>query len=444
MPEKETKDTIFAFSTASGGAISVLRLSGARAAEALSALAGETARPREMVLREIKFAGEVIDKGLVVFFPAPHSWTGEDIAELHLHGSRAIERSLISACLALGLRHAEAGEFSKRAFLNGKADLTELEGLADLIAAETEAQRKQALRQMEGSARAIYEAWRKELMSALAQMEAQLDFPEDVESVESSGAPLTLINKVKDEIESALSKPYGERLREGLSLVLLGGANAGKSTLFNLLAGREAAIVSPQAGTTRDVLEIALDIGGYPVVLRDLAGLRTSENAIEQEGVRRALRQAELADLRIILLAPDIPLEENAKALSLCQAGDIVMVNKTDIGSVEGSYEINLSLTNLDESFEKFNKKLIERISELCGGGGVAVSSLITRERHRQALSLCQSALTRAASATGGKDNLELIAEDTRLALRDLGTITGAVGVEDMLGELFSSFCIGK
>jgi tRNA modification GTPase len=440
MPEKtEMEETIFAFTTPTGrGGVSVLRLSGSGAKRALESfsllpLPPPAPVPRVLSFREIGFAGEMIDRGLVVYFRAPHSWTGEDVVEFHLHGGQAIRKAMVAACSSLGLRAAQAGEFSKRAFLNGKADLTELEGLADLVDAETEAQRKQALRQMEGASRAIYENWSARLLSVLAAAEAQLDFPEDVED----SSALALVNQIKDEIGAELAKPYGERLREGIRVALLGGANAGKSTLFNLLVGREAAITSPQAGTTRDVIEAALDIGGYPVILSDLAGLRDSKDEIEAEGVRRAEARAESADLRLILLAPDVAPEENARALALAQKGDLIMVNKTDIGDLDSACDIKFSLTNLDKNHKKFNEKLILRLEELFG---VSTSPLITRERHRAALSECQSALSRAIAARAP----ELRAEDLRLALAALGAITGSVGVEDMLDELFAEFCIGK
>ncbi len=443
MPEKTTTDTIYSFATAEGrGGVSILRLSGAEALGGLRRLTRVLPpRAREMSLREVVFSGEVIDRGLVIFFRAPHSWTGEDVVEFHLHGGRAIRQAMVRACEALGLRQAEAGEFSKRAFLNGKADLTELEGLADLVDAETEAQRKQALRQMGGEARKKYDSWRAGLLSLLAQLEGQIDFPEDTAG-EQEVELLARVSALRKEMSAELSKPYGERLREGAFIALLGGTNAGKSTLFNLLVGREAAIVSPHAGTTRDVLEAGLDLGGYPVILSDLAGLRESGDSIEREGVRRAELCAREADLRVIILAPDVRSEENDRALSFRQEGDIVMVNKKDKGELSGNYEFKVSLTNLDESFDEFNKRLMLRVSELCGLGS---SALITRERHRRALEECVECLSRLpATLEGGEAAPELIAEDIRLALSALGRITGAVDIEEMLDELFAQFCIGK
>lgn len=441
MPNN-SNDTIYALTTpigGKGGGVAVLRVSGALAKFSIESLTQKPPPPpRYMELCEFSYKTDVIDHGLVVFFATPNSWTGEDVAEFHIHGGVAISAAMMRAFAELGLRPANAGEFSKRAFLNGKADLNELEGLADLVAAETEAQRKQALRQMAGWASRIYEGWRKNLLATLAEAEALLDFSEDVKSENNENVTLTLINKTKQEIAEQLKiASCGERLREGIHIALIGGTNAGKSTLFNLLVKRQAAIVSPQAGTTRDVLEVAFDLSGYPIIISDSAGLRQSTESIEAEGIRRAEIKASEADLRLIILAPDIPDDENQRALSHYCQGDIVIVNKMDVSKYDFKADINLSLINPDENFEHLLNKLTKRVSILCGSGH---SPLITRQRHHQALTDCHNALNRALENPAP----ELLAEDIRFALTSLGRITGKTGVEDMLDALFAEFCIGK
>lgn len=434
-------DTIYALSTAPGRAgVAVIRVSGERARETVSRLAGvEKPRPREAMLRRLRdpASGVVLDRGLVLFFEGPGSFTGEDVAEFHIHGGRAVVAALLQALAGVpGLRAAEPGEFTRRAFEAGKLDLTEVEGLADLIDAETEAQRVQALRQMEGALGALYEGWRGRLMRALAYAEASIDFPDE-------DLPDDLLEKLGPEI-SALSAEIaahldderrGERLRDGVEVAIIGPPNAGKSSLLNRLARRDAAIVSDEAGTTRDVLEVRLDIGGVPVTLADTAGLRDAANAIEREGVRRALERAEAADLRIVVASP-----EEGGDFAQARDGDIRVLNKIDLGARAGSGVIGVSALS-GEGLERLEEALRERIGAV---HEAQEHPLITRARHREGLQDCAASLERAGQGLASGLDAELISEDLRLAARALGRITGRVDVEDLLDVIFRDFCIGK
>lgn len=436
--------TIYALSTAPGKAgVAVVRVSGEDAGAALRALTGEApGRPREARLCRFRDpqSGAALDKGLAIFFPAPASFTGEDIVELHIHGGRAVVAAMLRALGDLpGLRAAAPGEFTRRAFENGKLDLTEVEGLADLIDAETEAQRAQALRQMEGALGALYEGWRARLMRALAYAEAEIDFPDE-------DVPGDLIAKLGPEIERLESEiaahlddgRRGERLRDGVEVAIVGPPNAGKSSLLNRLAGREAAIVSDEAGTTRDVLEVRLDIGGVPVTLADTAGLRDAAGAVEREGVRRALARAEAADLRIVMVAPGTGGIDSDFALA--RPGDLRVVNKIDLGTPVPSGVIGISALT-GQGLDALEAALAERV-------GTAYETrehpVITRARHREGLADCAAALGRAEAALKASRAAELVAEDLRLAARALGRITGRVDVEDLLDVIFRDFCIGK
>ena len=444
-------DTIYALATPAGrSGVAVVRLSGVGACRAIEVLTHQPVPPpRRAVLRALYLSHapqkeEIIDRALVLYFAAPRSFTGEDIAEFHIHGGAAVIEGVLEACACLpGLRAARAGEFSRRAFLNGRSDLAEVEGLADLVAAETAAQRRQALRQLGGEMSGICETWRDGLLSLLAQAEASLDFPDEAEA--SREESLAMMNKIGEEIGVHLNDRHGgERLRAGVQIAIIGAPNVGKSTLLNALAGRAAAIVSPRAGTTRDVLEVALDLSGWPVIVRDMAGLRQTSDDIEAEGVRRACAAAQQADLRLVMLMADVD-DENQKTLSLAQPGDLVIVNKIDLpggGDFYPEADLRLCLTpdkqpDKQRGFDRLVKLLTERAADLCGSGA---SPLITRARHREALRDCHQALNRASEAAVP----ELLAEDLRLALVALGRITGRVGVEDMLDRLFAEFCIGK
>jgi tRNA modification GTPase len=439
-------DTIFALATAQGRAgISVFRISGSDARQAIEKLCrpGTVPLPREAVLRKIHDpkTNELIDHALVLWFPAPHSFTGEDVAEFHLHGGRAVAQAMAEALRNLPhYRLAEPGEFTRRAFEDGKLDLTEAEAIADLVNAETEAQRRQALRQMEGELGKLYEGWRARLAQCLAYLEASIDFadedlPRDVAEKQTKN-----VRDLAAEITRHFDdKHRGERLREGFSIAILGPPNAGKSSLINALARREAAIVSATAGTTRDVIEVHLDLGGYPVMLADTAGLRESADAIESEGVRRALQRAERADLKLLVFdgAHWPQLDEATK--NLIDDNAIIVVNKADIipdaGKKPGSHLFLSAKTGvgMQELLDRLLKEIDMRFS-------AAGPPPLTRARHREALEQCAGHLQRALSAQAN----ELRAEDVRLAMRALGRITGRVDVEDLLDIIFRDFCIGK
>lgn len=447
-----TEATIYALGTptpsrAHPGAISVIRLSGPRAGEALIALTGKDVlpAPRRMVLRTVRdpASGEAIDRGLVVWFEAPNSETGEPMVELHLHGGRAVVGAALDAIAHLGFcRLAEPGEFTRRAFEHGKLDLTEAEGIADLVAAETGAQRRQALQQMDGALHRLYETWRSAGLRALAHLEAAIDFPdEDLPSGLADEVRIA-ITGLQSEIETHLADRRGERLREGLSIAIIGPPNAGKSSLLNLLARRDAAIVSETAGTTRDVIEVHLDLGGWPVVLADTAGLRASPDAIEQEGVRRAKARAATADLRLLVLDASGNWRAAMQALTDATenwnaAHDIVVVNKIDLTPVVSSEVVQLS-ANSGAGLSELLARLEQSAGELMQEGAGVVP--LTRARHREALVECQAALGRSLVAP----EVALAAEDLRLALRAIGRITGTVRIDELLDVIFRDFCIGK
>lgn len=441
--------TIFALATAPGRAgVAMVRISGPGAREALAAVAGLVPPPR--VARRARFrdpvSGEAIDDGLALFFPGPRSFTGEDVAELHLHGGRAVVAGLLDALGRLpGCRLAEPGEFSRRAFDHGKLDLTAAEGLADLVAAETAAQRRQALRQLGGELGRLYDGWRERLLRALAHAEAEIDFPDE-------GLPDEILARLRGEVQSLAAEitahladdHRGERLREGVSVAIVGPPNAGKSSLMNALARRDVAITAASAGTTRDVIEVALDLHGYPVVLADTAGLRAAGDAVEAEGVRRAHERAAAADLRLVILDITRP-EEAAAVRELADENAIVVLNKIDlVPGDRGSWAdvlgagvaLRLSVTTGDGM-----GALLERLEQEVARRLVADGApVITRARHRAALQDCADALARFLRA----GLPELGAEDLRLATRALGRITGRVDVEQMLDIIFREFCIGK
>jgi tRNA modification GTPase len=384
-------------------------------------------------------SGEILDDGLVLWFPAPKSVTGDDVAELHLHGSRAVLAAVMQALMQFGLRLAEPGEFTRRAFLNGKLDLLQAEAVADLVAAETEAQRRQAVRQLGGELGSLYRGWRDRVTRVLAHLEAAIDFPDEDLPRELEERILDETTELVAEIERHLADGHrGERLRDGITVAIIGPPNAGKSSLLNRIARREAAITSPIAGTTRDVIEVAIDLQGYPVVVADTAGLRDSSDAIEQEGFRRAMQRAEEAEIRLFVFDAAHPAEARG-ASAWPEPETLLVANKIDL--IAGP--------------ERDHPRTAFPISALTGegvdallstlGGRVAQSycseaPVLTRARHRQALEEAVASLRRSLSATLP----ELRAEDLRLALRALGRITGAVDVEDLLDIIFRDFCIGK
>src|SRR5262245_36373734 len=332
----EGPDTICALSSGAGRAgVAVIRLSGPLASAVLGKLGGTLPEPRRAVLRRLKDprSGEVLDRGLVLWLPAPSSFTGEDMAELHIHGGRAVTGRVIGAVLLVpGVRLAEAGEFARRAFENGKLDLTAVEGLADLINAETEAQARQALAHAEGGARALYESWRDELVKAQALAEAGLDFSDEADVAAGAAVEAdTAIAKLLAAMSKHLADRRGERLRDGFRVVIAGPPNAGKSSLLNALAERDVAIVSEEAGTTRDVIEVHLDLGGLPVIVTDTAGIRDAEGAVEAEGVRRALARVENADLVLWMVDATTPQAEDKSAHIAANAAYIRVLNKVDL-----------------------------------------------------------------------------------------------------------------
>jgi tRNA modification GTPase len=484
------RSTIFALSSGRPpAAIAVVRISGPQARAALKALAGRVPEPRRAALARLRDPanGEPLDEALALWFPSPRSETGEDMAELQLHGGRAVIAAVLAALGRLdGFRPAEAGEFTRRAFENGRLDLTAVEGLADLIGAETEAQRRQAYRQLKGLLGDRAETWRGRLIGALALVEAGIDFSDEGDVPQDLLTPaLAVARALAEEISDALAQAgRGERLRDGLVVAIAGPPNAGKSTLLNRLAKREAAIVSPYAGTTRDVIEIHLDLDGYPVTLLDTAGVRETDDPVEQEGVRRARQRAAEADLILWVVDAARPLAEQkwiGSSLSHVPASGEVGGPLTGRHGLKAAYSsmadatptpgpagppIWLIRNKIDSlpSPEGINEYVFGNeyifISSLSARSGAGLetlikalkayvstffgteSGIITRERHCRGLEDTHAALARALAEKSGRE--EIVAEELRLAARHLGRLTGKVDVEDILDVIFRDFCIGK
>lgn len=436
-----TRQTIFALSSAPGrAAVAVVRLSGPEAGAALTALSPRgLPEPRRAVLRRLfdPADGSLLDEALLLWLPGPRSETGEDMAELHLHGGPAVVSGVLTALARLpGLRLAEPGEFTRRAFLAGRLDLTGVEGLADLIAAETAAQRKQALNQLGGALTRRLEAWRARLVGALAHLEATIDFAEEELPADTAAELPATLAAVLDEIEQALvGAAAGERLRQGLRVVLLGAPNAGKSTLLNALARRDVAIVSARPGTTRDVIEVQLDLRGLPVTLVDTAGLRAVEDEIEAEGIQRARRAAAGADLCLLLVEPGGEAPPDSADLS---DRTLRVGTKQDLAPASGQTDLSIS-AKTGAGLDALEARLAEEAAALLWSGG-GEAPLVTRARQRAALEETAEALRRALGAPAA----ELRAEDLRLALRGLGRLAGRVDVEELLDVIFRDFCIGK
>lgn len=440
-------DTIFALASGGGrAAISVVRISGPSALEAVRLLSGRAVtESRKLTLCNLLAQNNqiILDHCLIATFPGPASFTGEDMAELHLHGGRAVLSAVVGELGRLPgrLRPAEPGEFTRRAFENGKLDLTAAEGIADLVNADTEQQRRQALRQMEGALGQVYEGWRERLVGTLAKLEAHIDFPEDDLPSELLQEVQRLAKGLAQEIGAHLADDRrGERLREGVSVAILGAPNSGKSSLLNYLAGRDAAIVSARAGTTRDVVEVRLDLGGYLVELADTAGLRDATDEIEAEGVERALQRAEAADINILLFdGANLP-EIDQGTLRIQDDRSLPVISRIDLALGGTTYDLNDALpisVATGSGLPELLMALRKRVEAIAGTGE---SPSLTRARHRQALEAALSALKGAMAAKAP----ELIAEDLRLAVRSIGRITGRVDVEDILDVVFRDFCIGK
>lgn len=440
--------TIYALASGGGPAgVAIVRVSGGAAGAAWRDLAAVAPPPpRRMVRVQLRDpqSGETLDDGLAVWFAGPASFTGEDVAEFHLHGGRAVVAGVLGALGRVpGLRLAEPGEFTRRAFENGKMDLTAAEGLADLVAAETAAQRQQALRQMQGALGGLYEGWRQRLLADLAHMEAAIDFA-DEDLPEGLIAEVSCdVAALQDEMVAHMADGRrGERLRDGVQVAIIGPPNAGKSSLLNLLARREAAIVAETAGTTRDVIEVHLDLGGVPAVVADTAGLRDGGDAIESEGVRRATARAAEADLKVAVFDATRWPETDGRTAALVDKDTLVVVNKVDVASprpplvVRGIEGLAVSVKT-GAGIDDLVARLTAAVAARCPAAG---GPAMTRARHRQALEECVAALVRFGAAGGA----ELAAEDLRLATRALGRITGRVDVEDMLDVIFRDFCIGK
>lgn len=460
--------TIYALSTAHGRAgIAVVRISGKAARAVLEALCqGNMPAPRVAAVRALRTpqTGEILDRGLVLWFPGPSSFTGEDMAELHVHGGRAVIAGVFEALSALGLRMAEPGEFTRRAFENGKLDLTEAEGLADLINAETAAQRSQAVSQAAGALRERYEDWRAILLRAMAYVEASLDFSDEADIAEGAfNAALPEVRALAAELDKALADGRrGEIVREGVQVAIVGAPNVGKSSLLNALAGREAAIVFDEPGTTRDIIEVALDLDGFPFVLRDTAGLRNAANAVEKEGIRRALATAANADVVLALFDATAPqsvllpmgegtpelCQELATAFSLPEGeGNLArkairILSKIDLApSTELEAGVMPISAKTGEGLDALKAALVSFARENYGAGE---APLITRSRHRQEIECARAALASFVACAEDSDHTELAAEHLREAADALGRLTGRLDVEDVLGQIFSEFCIGK
>jgi len=433
-------DTIFALATPPGrGAIAVLRLSGPGVEAALTALGATRLKPRIASVRDLSHADDHIDQALVLRFVAPNSYTGEDAAELHLHGGRAVVEAASRALIALGLRPADPGEFTRRAFQNGRMDLAQAEAVADLIDAETSAQAKQALGQLDGKLSETYAGFRRDLLHALALIEAEIDFPDEEVPDNLARTAGPVLDRLGADLRRAVDTGRrGERVREGYRIVLIGETNAGKSSLFNALVAREAAIVTPIAGTTRDVLDADLVIGGYAVTLSDTAGLRDSDDPVEAEGVRRARLRAEHADLRLWVRAPGDP---DGVAAAYVKDGDLIVATKSDLGagSGEGEYETLAVSTVTGAGLAELRDWIAARLAQDLSGADFPA---VTQERHRLRLLEALESVDAARAALNVAP--EMAGDDLRRAADAIARVTGAIGVEDILGEVFSTFCIGK
>ncbi|MGC6512232.1 MAG: tRNA uridine-5-carboxymethylaminomethyl(34) synthesis GTPase MnmE [Parvibaculales bacterium] len=451
--------TIFALSTPRGrGGVAVIRMSGMKTQQAIELITKKPAPAARLAsVRGVynPASGDLVDEALVLFFSGPNSYTGEDVAELHLHGGLAVIDEVLEVLgEQAGLTPAGPGDFTRRAVINGRLDLTRAEAVADLIDAETRAQKNQALRQMRGALGTLYQGWRRRLSQALAHLEADIEFADEDLPGGIGQAVLADVAALTTEIEEHLAERRGRSLREGVEIALIGAPNVGKSSLLNVMAGREAAIVSARAGTTRDVIEVSLEIAGVPVVMADTAGLREAGDEIEREGVRRAKKRASEADLKLFVLAADQDTDTIEDSGIDVAGDDFVIVNKTDLADpamrnrdVE-EFAPNVPATAIwpvsaktGAGMEAFLDALEQTVARLFG---LTDHPALTRKRHKLALEAALVGLHRALSVAGDEAGLELVAEDMRLAMREIGRITGEVDVEALLDIVFSDFCIGK
>lgn len=438
-------DTIFALATPPGrSGVAVIRLSGPLTRVILdSTLGGQRPEPRKAALRLIRDAGgQAIDQGLILFFPGPASFTGEDCAEFQIHGGPAIIEALLDRLLELGGRPAEAGEFTRRAFEHGKLDLTEAEGLADLVDAETSAQREQALAQMTGALKSLYEDWRAQLVSIMAAIEGEIDFP-DEEGVPDHLAQTarTAIQSLQDQMARHLDDNHrGEKIRDGFNIAIIGPPNAGKSSLLNALAKREAAIVTDIPGTTRDIVEVRTILGGFAVTLADTAGLRAAQDIVEQEGIKRALTRADSADLVVGVL--DGSVVWNQEMTRVLEKAHLLVVNKSDLDQRLTLPDSGVAIIHATiaegEGIPDIERWLETEVTQRLGRREMPA---LSRARHRRNVEQAFAALKRASDSL---DQPEFAGEDLRLATRSLESLTGRVDIEDVLGEVFSRFCVGK
>ena len=442
--------TIYALSSGPGiSGIAVIRVSGEKSKEIMSSIIDDRPlKERVATLKKIfnPKTGELIDEGIIIWFNGPNSYTGENMFEMHVHGSKAVVHEIQNVLEKFkDCRLAEPGEFTKLAFQNNKINLLKAESIGDLIAAETELQRKQALRIMSGDSSKKFNIWRDELIKILANIEAKIDFPEDDIPADISEEIKLKSEKIKNDIKKALDdNKTGEIIREGFKIAIIGPPNVGKSSLLNYLSKREVAIVSEKAGTTRDVIEVHLDISGIPVIMSDTAGIRDSNDDIEAKGVKLAISRAEDADLNILLLDPK-NLDFKGFFKDDLEEKTIIAVNKSDLGT-EGLSKINKKINPIVMSIKGDDNvdKLIETIKLKIKKKFLKTENiLITRSRHREHLNECYKHLN---SFLDKKDNDEFdkAAEDLRLSIRHLGSIVGRVDVEEILGSIFENFCIGK
>ena len=442
--------TIYALSSGPGiSGVAVIRVSGKETSKVIKLITNaDLPVPRVATLRKMNNinTNELIDEGLIIWFPGPESYTGEDLAEFHVHGSRAVVVALHETISKIeNCRLAEPGEFTKRAFQNGKINLLKAESIGDLISSETEIQRKQAIKIMNGNSSDKFNSWREKLLKILSYVEAKIDFPEEDLPKDVLHEITENSKRVSSEIQKVLKdQKVGEIIREGFKIAIVGPTNAGKSSLLNYLSKRDVAIVSEIAGTTRDVIETHLNLDGYPVIVSDTAGIRDSKDEIEKKGIKLALKSAEEADLRLVVIEPK-NLDFTGFLKGLFDKNSILIINKSDLLKKQLDPEIKkldhvlisiIKNSNLDILIKKIIKKLKDKFIS-------SEDILITRERHRQHLEQCVEHLINFGDKNKN-DDLDKGAEDLRLATRHLGMIVGKVDVEEILGSIFNDFCIGK